>query len=311
MFTTIVKFMVGHLVFAMMLGLGLTAQARELLDIKRRPTLYIKALFVMWLAVPLLAIVTVTVLRLHTLPSELILLMAVCPGAPFIPSSTKREGDAYSSVGLNLLLLTSLMAPFFIPPWLSVLSRAHPFTLAISPAQVLMQTIPTVIGPLCAGLAIRHWLPRVADALARPVRCFFYAALGLVVVVALWRGAPVIVDVVPRVLVAIVIMVAGSTALGAWAGKPVPADRRTTGLAAALGNPGLALSVLAVSYPDFKATAFMLGYVILRKLALLPFDAWFKHRAQHDKTPERPSTSTPQRGHRPHSHGSTPSAVRH
>src|SRR5204863_4672887 len=96
-------------------------------------------------------------------------------------------------------------------------------------------------------------------------------------------------EVAPRVLIAVIVLTLGAALLGYLAGAPAPADRRVTGVATALGNPGLALAVIAASFPGFKAAAFVIAYVILRKLALIPFEQWVKHRAHTPPTPQYPT----------------------
>lgn len=300
MFATIVKFMLGHLVFALMLGIGLAARPRDLHDVRARPALYVRALLVSWLAVPVLAIVIVKLFGVHTLPAELVLLIAVCPGAPFIPSATKREGETHSPLGLNLLILTSLSAVLLTPVWVRVLESTYQFGIAISAKQVATRTLTTVIIPLFLGFAARYALPRVADALVKPVHTFFQATLLVAVCAGLYLGAPVFFQVSLRVVVASAALVVGAVLLGSWSARSEDAtEARTVGVAAALGNPGLALAVIAVSHPGFKAAAFVVAYVIFRKLVLIPFEQLFK---RHERRVEATLGSDSTSQHHSHRH---------
>ena len=285
MLAMVVKFLLGHLIFALMLGVGLAARARDFDDIRRRPALYAKALAVMWIGVPLLTMAVLAVIPLGRIPTELFLIVAVCPGAPFISTKTKQQHARYSVVGLNVLLLTSLSAPLLVPAWIAILDRGYPFGVEITAMQLLAKIIPDIIVPLFAGLTISVISPRLAQALARPVQYFFLAALAVAVVLVLYLGVPVFRHVAPQVYLAMLVIIAGSTLMGYLSATPRLEDRRTIGIAAAQGNPGLALAVIAASHPGFQAAAIVVAYILLRTVAMIPFHYWMKHheRAQGAK----------------------------
>jgi BASS family bile acid:Na+ symporter len=280
MLADVAKFLLAHLVALLMLGIGLATSVHDLRDLSRRPFLYGKAAIVMWLAVPLLAIVAVGALDLGRIPAELVLIVAVCPGAPFIPNATKRKGEHHSVTGLDVLVAVSLLAPVLTPLWVAILDRLYDYGIGVSPSQVFVRVTTTTLVPLLVGLGIRELSPRIAKRLARPVRYVFLAALAVAVLAALYLGAPVLASVTPRIVLAVLVVVSGAAFLGYLAAWPHRQDQRTIGVAAALGNPGLALTVIAVSHPGFHAVGFVLAYVVLRKLALIPFEQWAK-RGRH------------------------------
>ncbi|NUP07323.1 MAG: hypothetical protein HOW73_14815 [Polyangiaceae bacterium] len=288
MLENVLSFLLGHVVFALMLSTGLSSRPRELADIVRRPALYARAMLVMWIAVPLLAIATIALLRLPRRPAELMVIMSICPGAPVIPDATKRSSETHSTVGLNLLLLASLLAPLLTPAWMALLARVYAVEVGIiSPLQVLGAIAPRVLLPLALGLLVRRYAPRAADVLARPVHYFFLAALVVAGAMAFRLGGPVFEDISPRTGVAAFVMVIGASLMGYAAAANLGGERRTVGIAAALGNPVLALAVIANSHPGFQAAALMLAYVILRTIALVPFLQWV-HTRQLREQPHEP-----------------------
>jgi BASS family bile acid:Na+ symporter len=288
MVATIVKFLIGNLITALMLGVGLAAQLDGFRDVRRRPKLYAKALAVMWIVVPLFTMLVVTILPLRRIPTELFLLMSVCPGAPFITRSRTPRGSEVSIVGLNLLLLTSFMAPLLVPAWIAILNRIYPFDLEISAAQVLTKIVPHVIIPLLLGMVIRALWPRLAQKLVRPVHYFFLVAAVVTIAVGIYLGARVFWEASPWIYPAMLIVILGSALLGYWAARPSLVDGYTVAMSAARGNPAIALAVLAASHPGFRATAVMLAYVLLRFVATLPFRAWTKRRTRPTTTTQEP-----------------------
>jgi BASS family bile acid:Na+ symporter len=270
----VIHFLLRHLVGALMLGVGLAARPRELAQIWHQRRLYARALLVMELAVPLLAIATVTAFRLPPLVGALILLMAICPGAAFIPVAAGEQGEPYSPIGLNLLVLVSLLMPVMVPLWVWVIGELSRFELAVTPGDVLNEVVPSVFAPLLLGVAVRHVFPRGADLLARVAHRFFAIALAVAIAGALYVGAPLFLNAPLSALLAVLVVVLGAALMGFWAGSPQLETRRASGLAAALGNPGLVLAIVAASYPDFRAAALMAAYLLFRKLALVPFELW-------------------------------------
>ena len=274
----VVAFLIGHLVVALMLSIGLAARPRDLAQILDRPLFYLRAVVAMVVGVPILAMVVVSALGLPPVAAALILLMAICPGAPFIPAATRTKGTAYSTVGLNLLVLASMLAPLTIPVWTAIIARGYPFEFQITSLQLLARVLQVVILPLAVGIALRLVWPRAADVLARVVHVFFVVALVVALIAALYLGAPVLLEVRPATVLAVFLVVAGAAAMGLWAAARQPDARHTTAVAVALGNPMLALAIVAASYPGFRAAAFIAAYLIARKLALLPIEAWIKRR---------------------------------
>jgi bile acid:Na+ symporter, BASS family len=278
MLAMIVKLLIANLVIALMLSTGLAAKPRGLAEIWRRPALYVRALLVLELGVPLLAMLIVSALALPPIATGIILVMAICPGAPFIPTATRAKGESISVVGLNLLVIASVLAPLSIPAWIAILDRVYLAELQITPAQVFGRVLLVVFVPLVAGMAIRHLLPRAAAVLARALHHVFLVSLVGALAALAYLGAPVFLEVPPIVLLGVVLVVLGSAAMGVWAAVPQPRATHTVAVAAVLGNPGLALAIIAASFPGVRAGALIAAYLILRKLVLLPIEIWIKRR---------------------------------
>jgi hypothetical protein len=133
---------------------------------------------------------------------------------------------------------------------------------------------------LFAGLRNRALSLRLANALVRPVHYFFIAAIAVALVLVLYLGLPVFRHVAPQIYLAMLVIVVGSAFMGYWAATPLLEERHTIGRAAAQGNPGLALAVIATSHPDFQAAAIVVAYILLRMVATIPFNYWVK-RTDH------------------------------
>src|SRR5262249_16922676 len=84
-------------------------------------------------------------------------------------------------------------------------------------------------------------------------------------------------------VIAVIAMAIGSAVLGDWAGRPEPNDRTGFATFAVLGNPALALAVVSATFPGFRASAVVAGYLIVRALALIPYNVWSKRRTDHQQ----------------------------
>jgi len=278
--SAIVAFSLRHVVFALMLSIGLASRPRDLVPERSKLRAYLRSLVAIELAVPLLALAIVEIFQLPRLASILILLMAVCPGAPFIPMAAKLKGEAYSLFGLHMVLLLSVLSIVTLPAWIWVMNWLHPFGFEIPPLRIVDLVLRTVIVPLALGTALRHFVPRAAGVLARVVHYVFLAALAVVIVFALYMGAPVFLTMKPKTALAVLALFVGSELIGYIAGSPDPEQRRVTTVAAVLGNPSLALAVVGASYPGFKAAAVVAAFVLFRRLALTPVDLWLRRKAR-------------------------------
>jgi len=243
--------------------------------LRERPSLVLRFLFVVWIAAPALAIGVTRVFHLHGAGGAAVLLMAICPGVPVVLWSTRSLSGA-TNTALVVLLASALTAPVFMPPLAKLISALHPAQFSVPSRRIVLTLLPTVFAPIALGLSVRALSPRLAGALARLTDVVARAGFAVVVVGVLVRGGPLLMSVPPRTFVAVVIVTLGEALLGYWAGGPDPGDRRATSMAAALGNPALALAVVAVSYPGYKAVTVVAAYVLIRAIALIPFKRWLK-----------------------------------
>src|SRR5262249_6436028 len=178
---------------------------------------------------------------------------------------TKHEGQRYSTVGVNLLVLTAVLAPLLVPAWIAALDRIHAFGLHIGAVDVFRVTVIRLIVPLAAGVTIRAVAPRLADRLVPPLLVLFVAPLAVLVALTLYAGASVADRVPLPVYGAMLLIIGAASLLGYVAGSPD--DHRTIGLATALGNPGLGFAVIAASHPERELMAFVALFVLFRFVA--------------------------------------------
>lgn len=274
---------------ALTLGAALRTSRDSLRLVRHRPGLILRALLVGWIGVPMLALLITTAFDLRGVGGATLLLMAICPGVPALLASTRKVNGAMDTA-LVLLIVMSVTAPLLTPLWAQILSVAHPLTFSIEPRQVIVTLLATVFAPLVVGLLIRLISARAAAVLARVSHVLWLAGIGFAAVAILPRGAPLLLHVPLPTFIAAVLIMLGASLMGYWAGRPDMEDRQATTFAAALGNPALALAVVAASYPEYKAGALCAAYVALRLILLIPIRHWLKEHTTPKARAASPAT---------------------
>jgi BASS family bile acid:Na+ symporter len=256
---------------AVRLGLASLRQIRE------KPMLFLRTLLAVWVAVPVLTMLVVVAFDVRGMYATTFLLMAVCPGMPLLLATTRSVKGAMGTAFVALLL-TATLEPLLIPSWTRVLSLVHPDDLTVGTRDVLAVLVPTVFIPVLAGFAVRRVAPGAAATLAHISERV--AQIGIVadVLVVLIQGAPLLTHMPARAYGAAVVVTIGDGAIGYWSGWPNIEDQQAIATASALGNPALALAVIGTSYPGLQGGALIAVYLIVRTIAMLPFEWWLRRR---------------------------------
>ncbi|XXF77458.1 symporter [Myxococcaceae bacterium GXIMD 01537] len=276
----VVQFMVSHLVTAMAFALGLSLDARALATGVRQQA-FARGLAVSLLAVPLLTVLVVKVTPMRPEAAFVILLMAFSPGLPILIQRVRRMAGNVP-VALALSVTLSLLAILLMPVSLWVIHHVFVVDLRAPPPQHLLTTVflPFVV-PLVLGALLRMWWPTFARRLEPFASAIFMAAFLCAVVLALLLGVQRLRLASPIVALALVLITWMSALVGYTAGGPQPENRRTLSLAAVFGNPAIVLAVVAANYPEKKLFVDVCAYLLVRSLALLPFQLWFWRASHH------------------------------
>ena len=261
--------------FAVMFGGALRLGPSSLRLVFERPVLSLRTLLAVWVAVPALTVLVVLGLRVEGLGAATLLLMAGCPGIPLLLGSTRKVRGAMRTAFVALVL-TAATEPLLIPYWTRIVSGLVPVDLTVQPRHILQVVVPTIFLPIALAFVLRSFSTRAADFLA-PISDWVYAvgALGCGLAIVI-EAAPLILRIPPGTLVAAAVITLGDALIGYWAGWPDQDDQKAIALAAALGNPALALAVAEASYPEHEAGPLVAGYLLVRAIALAPFEWWLK-----------------------------------
>jgi bile acid:Na+ symporter, BASS family len=273
---TLLKALTWCATFAVMFGGAARVGVGSLRRVRMYPALFARTLLAVWILVPVFTLVVVELLAVRGMSATMLLLMAVCPGLPLLVASTRTVRGSMATAMLALLL-TAATEPLLIPQWTRILSAFHPSVdVRVQPHHVIAVLAPTVFLPIVLGFALRALWPRAVAALARASDVIYLVSLPIKVVVALEQGAPLLLHIPWQSYVAAMIISVGDALIGYWVGRPDVRDQKALALATALGNPALAIAVIEVGYPDETATTLVAAYLIVRAIAITPFEWWLK-----------------------------------
>lgn len=274
MVAALASFLARNAMAALVLAIGLQTTTFALVATWAKRALVAKALLVLFAGVPVLAIAAITILPVGTQAGTLLAVMAACPGAPIVFRSFRDR-----PVAVTIIAVVSLLAPLTASLWLAILDHAFGLDLKVASVTLARVTARQLI-PLALGVGVASLWPRFAARLSRVAWMSFWGGFAIAIAVALYKGAPALWTVGPWPLLAVAVIVIGSIAMGHWAGTPSLQDRRLLATIAVLGNPALAIAVIAATYPGFRAGALLFGYLIARALALLPYTLWSRRRVR-------------------------------
>jgi len=210
-----------------------------------------------------------------------ILAMAVSPGAPLTPQKGMKLSGRLPFV-YSLLVTVTLLSILTIPLTLSILHGlfAAETESLVMPRDVAKLALIKLLLPLGLGIAVRHWLPTLADRVAPPITSATNAFIGLVALLIIVKSSTAMIGLGPKVLGTMALLTLVTLAGGHLLGGPCPEDRSALAVASSLRHPGLAMMIAKVELPDQKITAVILAYIVVGAIAAIPYTAWRKRAAR-------------------------------
>lgn len=259
---------VSIVVFAIasMASAGLSFTFREIALPFRRPGRILRAVVANFVLVPLLATGIAHALSLDTARSIGIVLLGTAAGAPFlIKLIAIAAGDVALGTSLLVLLvpLTVVLMPFLVP----VLAPAA----AVTASAIAGPLVTTLLVPLALGLVVAETAPRwaaVLQPIARVVSTIaLVAMLGLTTVINLHHTIDIVAS---RAIVALILLFAGSFAIGYAVASPRPERRLVLGLGTAQRNVAAATIVAIEDIKDNDTLVLVVVASIIDLVILIP-----------------------------------------
>ncbi|WP_431357814.1 bile acid:sodium symporter family protein [Haloarcula marina] len=253
-------------VVSSMLAMGLSLTAGQILRPLRDRRRVATTLLANFVLVPLLGYAILALVPLSEAQSVGVLLLATAAGAPFLPKLVEAaKGNLAFSVGLMVLLMVVTVA--YVPIVLPVLLPG----VQVNPLDIASSLVVLMLAPLAVGLLVKDRYADTADAVQPVVSQTSSTALVFLVVLMLVLNFQTVLSVIGTgVLIALLLFIAGSFAIGWALGGSAVDDRSVTGLGTAQRNVSAALIVGAQNFTDPNVLVVLVIGAMLMLVVLLP-----------------------------------------
>lgn len=169
--STVFAFLLPILLAVMMIGLGLELRGQDFTRVISHPKVVFLALFTQLVILPCIAFLICITLELSPILSVGMMLLAASPGgATANLFSYIFKGDV--ALNITLTATNSILAVFTLPFLvnISLMYFMNNTSLVTFPITKILIVFLITIAPVCIGILIRHWFPRIAKACSRPMR---------------------------------------------------------------------------------------------------------------------------------------------
>lgn len=278
---TLINLLVTVTLIEMMVLIGLRVTFAELAGVVEERRLLAQTMAGNYVLVPGLAVLLLLWLDVNPMVAAGVLVLAVCPGAPFGPPFANiARGNVAVAAGLMLILAGSsaIVSPMLLNallPWL-----ADGVAPRIDLAGMVSVLLITQLLPLLLGLIVRHRHAQLADRLVGPLefasRILNLAVAGLI----LATQFQLLTQIKALGFLGMLILIAGSLAIGWLAGGPGRDRRRTVALTTSLRNVGIGLVIVTGNFAGTPAVSAALAYGIFEVFGSLLMALWWRRSAQ-------------------------------
>lgn len=258
----------------MMVAIGLSVTPSAVLGVARDWRLMLQAAVASYILVPAATIGILLLLHADPLIAVGILIVAVCPGAPYGPPfAALAKGNAILAVGLMVILAGSsaILAPLLLRVLLPLMAGDEPLT--VHSGKIVGTLLLSQLLPLCAGLYLRQRHPAMADKLTRPFTSLSKLLNLVLIGVILAAQLRMLAQIRLIGYAAMLALVAAFVAAGWLLGGPGRDSRKTLAITTAVRNVGVGLVIATASFGGTRAvvatTAFALFQTVLMALVAL------------------------------------------
>ncbi|WP_164101032.1 bile acid:sodium symporter family protein [Candidatus Laterigemmans baculatus] len=177
----------------LMITTGLGIAWRDLIGVARDWRLLLRTAAANYGFVPAVTVGLLLIIEPNPMVAAGFLILALCPGAPYIPLLTGiAKGNVAVATGLMALLASSsaVVAPLALGPLLRLVTGAE--ASGVDPAKIVTTLLLTQLLPLCVGMAIGRAKPesarRIRPTAERLSKGLTLATVGVILIVPFEMG---------------------------------------------------------------------------------------------------------------------------
>lgn len=266
-----------------MLGIGLSIKWSDFTDLKQQKSAIIGGFILQVIALPLLALLLITLFDIRGEYAVAMMIIACCPGGVTSNALTFIFSGVVA-LSVVLTLLSSVVAPLTIP-LISDWSLGHFIGQSAQMDFSLLGTVGKLfvlsIVPIVIGNIIRHfapiWCANHGELLRKLAGGLFLIVIILMTVVNFAKLG----DVIRHLGLFIVVMVCCAIALGYWGGKLFQLNdkqRLTLAIEVGIQNAGMGLIITETVLGNATMSVALIAYGIVMQLPMVIFAILHKRR---------------------------------
>jgi len=280
----------------LMLTIGVGASVADVRAVAADWRGVVRAFAANYILVPAAAVGLVLIFRAQPMVACGVMIVAVCPGAPYGPPFTAlAKGRVDHAIGLMVVLAGSsaLLAPLLLQLLLPLVTGGVP--AKIDGGRIVATLALVQFLPLCVGLGVAAWRPawarRLKKPLARISTLLNLSLLGIILAAQFHMLA----DIRASGYVGMLALLASSAAAGWLLARGDPSDRMTLAITTSVRNVGVGLVIAGGSFPGTPAVTFTTAYALFQTVLVVSAVAALGRRTPAAAT-ATPPPPAPQRG---------------
>jgi len=280
----IVKIGLPLTVMASMFAQGLTIAPGHLVIFRQQPMLMLRSLAVVLFLIPLAVLVILILLKSSPAVTIGLSILAACPAAPLMLVKVPKKGGSLAYMaGLHLSL--AMLALLTVPLTLDLLSKVLGFHAGVGVLAVARVVGVTILLPVCLGMLVRTFFPRIAGTVAPSLARICELALMALILCVLGLTYGLLLRMNPGVYLVMAVVIAASIGIGHGLGPKDQQDRTTLAIESAARHPGLAMTIAALNFSPNKALPVLIPYLVVFAILSTMYLHW---RKRHIPEPTLP-----------------------
>jgi len=251
-FAEVIQLVLTASVMMIVFSLGLKATMHDATYLFRQPKRLLLSIVAMLIIMPVFAAVLVQALDLPPAVEITMIVLAVSPVPPILPRKELAAGGT-RSYALGLLVAAAVISIVFVPAAVELFGRVVNRPLGISAGTITRIVTTSVIGPLAAGLAVRHFWAEFAERAAGPLSRLASLLLIVGLLPVLFTQMSAAISLIGHgTLLALAVFVVIGLVVGALLGGPEHSHRIVLALSTATRHPGVAMAIAVANFPEQK-----------------------------------------------------------
>gem|GEM_PF-805402 len=262
--------------FALMFSMAVRWTFDDVIWLWKQPALLGRSLLSVLVLMPLLGILIILLMPGLTVAQRIgIGAMIACPGAPMIVfKSLKVGGNTKFVASLQFIICTITIIS--IPVTVFLLSQLSPNDAWLSSDKIATQVFFAQVLPMGLGVLIAEYLPELAEDLVEPISKISKLMLLVTTVILLTLTLDKVLNAGFFAYLAMVLIAIASLAFGHFLGGPQPENTSVLAYATATRNPGLALLLVSLNFPNLDYVKggiinTLLTYALITAVISIPY----------------------------------------